>query len=133
MERKLEGAMEQLNILYLDFWREWTDRKALVTEAISQIKEKVKESDKEDCDRIMTGVRIDVLGKSTCTKESGKGRIHTEPELITCGCKNMKERLEVIVRKAGLDASFQLRKECMEFVDKIHEKVETMGFGKMEY
>jgi hypothetical protein len=40
-------------------------------------------------------------------KEIGKGRIHTVPILITCGCKNVKERLEVIVRKAGLVASFQ--------------------------
>ncbi len=42
-------------------------------------------------------------------------------------------RLEGVVRKAGLVASFQWPKECMEFVDKIREKVETMGFGKKEY
>jgi hypothetical protein len=37
------------------------------------------------------------------------------------------------VRKAGLTSAFQWPKECMEFVDKIREKVETMGFGKKEF
>ncbi len=81
----------------------------------------------------MKGARIDVLGKSTSMKEVGKGRIHTVPILITCGCKNVKDRLEGIVRKAGLVATFQWPQECMEFVDKIREKVETMGYAKKEY
>ncbi len=55
------------------------------------------------------------------------------PIRITCGCKNVKGRLERIVRKAGLVASFQWPKECTEFVDKIREKVDTIGFGKKEY
>jgi hypothetical protein len=55
------------------------------------------------------------------------------PILITCGCKNGKVRLERIVRKAGLVASFQWPQECMEFVEKIREKVETMGFAKKEF
>jgi hypothetical protein len=53
-------------------------------EAISRIKEKVKESDKEEYDRIMKGVRIDILGKCTSTKDTEKGRINTVPILITC-------------------------------------------------
>jgi hypothetical protein len=104
-----------------------------VKEAVRRIKEKVIDNDKEEVEQIMKGARIDILGKSTITKEIGKGRIHTVPILITCGCKNAKERLEVIVRRAGLVATFQWPKECMEFVDKIREKVETMGFGKKEY
>jgi hypothetical protein len=55
------------------------------------------------------------------------------PIFITCGCKNAKERLEVIVKKAGLVASMQWPTECMEFVDKIREKVGSMGFDKKEY
>jgi hypothetical protein len=78
----------------------------------------------------MREARIDILGKSTSTKEIGKGRICTVPLLIMCGCKTAKGRLEGIVRKAGLVASFQWPKECMEFVDMVKEKVETMGFGK---
>jgi hypothetical protein len=133
MEKKLEGALEQVKILNLDFGKECADRKTLVREAVSRIKEKVTESDKDDFEKIMGGARIDILGKSTSMKEIGRGRIHTVPVLITCGCKNAKGRLEGIVRKAGLLASFQWPKECMEFVDKIREKVETMGYGKKEY
>ncbi len=117
----------------MDFGKECPLRKTLVKEAASQIKEKVTESDKDEFEKIMTGARIDTLVKSTSTKETGKGRIHTVQVLITCGCKNAKGRLEVIVRKAGLVTSFQWPKECMEFVGKIREKVETMGFGKKEY
>jgi hypothetical protein len=75
-------------------------------------------------------VRIDILGNSTSTKKVGTGMIHTVPVLISCGCKNVKERLEGIVRRAGLVASFLWSKECMEFVDNIREKVALMGFCK---
>jgi hypothetical protein len=133
MEKKLEGAMEQVKILNLDFGKECADGKILIKEAASRIKETVRESDKEEFERIMKGARIEILGKGTSMKESGKGSIHTVPVLITCGCKNAKGRLEEIVRKAGLVATFQWPKECMEFVDKIRGKVETMGYGKKEH
>jgi hypothetical protein len=133
MEKKLDGAMEQLKIINLDFGKECADRKTLVTVAFSRIKEKVTDKDKEECERILKGVRIDILGKSTTTKVIGNSKIHTVPILISCGCKNVKERLEGMVRKAGLVAAFQWPKECMEFVDNIREKVETMGFSKAEY
>jgi hypothetical protein len=133
MEKKLEGSMEQLKILNLDFGRECADRRILVTEVTKRIRERVTEIDKEEFDRSMKGVRIDILGKCTSPKETGKGEIHTVPVLITCGCRNVKERLEAIVRKAGLIAAFQWPKDCMEFVDKIREKVEIMGYRKKEY
>jgi hypothetical protein len=133
MEKKLEGAMEQVKILNLDFGKECADGKILIKEAASRIKETVRESDKEEFERIMKGARIEILGKGTSMKESGKGSIQTVPVLITCGCKNAKGRLEEIVRKAGLVATFQWPKECMEFVDKIRGKVETMGYGKKEH
>jgi hypothetical protein len=133
MERTLEDAMEQVKILNLDFGKECVDRKTVVKEAASLLWKKVTDGDKEEFGKILKGARIDILGKSTSTKEIGKGRIHTVPVLITCGCNNAKEMLEAIVRKAGLVASFQWPKECMEFVDKVREKVETMGFGKEEF
>jgi hypothetical protein len=133
MEKKLEGAMEQIKVLNLDFGKECADRRTLVKEAISRIKEKATGNDKEELDRIMKGARVDILGRSTSRKETVKGMIYTVPILITCGCKNVKERLEVIVRKAGLVTTCQWPKECMEFVEKVREKAETMGFGKNEY
>jgi hypothetical protein len=133
MEKKLEGAMEQMKILNLDFGKECADRKVLVKEAISKMKEKVMDNDREEFERIMRGARVEVLGKCTSPKEIGKGRIHTVPVLITCGCRNMKDRLEVLVRKAGLSTTIQWPKECMEFVDKIREKVDTMGYGRKDF
>ncbi len=133
MEMKLEGAMEQVKVLNLDFGKECVDRRAMVREAVCRIKEKVTGNDKEELDRLMQGVRVDIMGRSTCKKKTGKGEIHTVPVLITCGCQNVKERLEVIVRRAGLVTTCQWPKECMEFIEKVREKVEMMGFGKKEH
>jgi hypothetical protein len=104
MEKRLARAMEQVKILNLDFGKDCADRKTLIKEAISWIKEKVTEEEKEEFEKIMKEARVDILGKSMIMKETGKGRIHKVPILITCGCKNAKERLDVIVRKAGLVA-----------------------------
>ncbi len=38
MEKKFEGAMEQVKILNIDFGKECADRKTLVKEAVSRIK-----------------------------------------------------------------------------------------------
>jgi hypothetical protein len=133
MEKKLEGAMEQVKILNVDLGKECTDRRTLVKEAVSRIKEMVTKDDKQEFDEIMRGATVEVLGRSTTMKEVGKGRIYTVPILISCRCKNVKNRLERIVRNAGLVASFQWPKESMDFVEKIREKVEAMGFGKKDY
>ncbi len=113
---------------------ECADRKTLVTEAISRIKKKVVENDREECERLCKESELTFWERARIRRKSGKVRyVHTVPILISCGYKNVKERLEGMLRKAGLVASFQWPKECMEFVDKIHEKVETMGFSKTEY
>jgi hypothetical protein len=119
MERKLEGAMDQMKILNLDFGRECVDRKTLVKEAISKIKDKLVDTDREEFDRIMEGSRVVILGKSSSLKETEKGRIHTVPILITCGCRNMKDRMEAIARKAAVSTTYQWPKEWMDFVEKI--------------
>jgi DNA repair exonuclease SbcCD ATPase subunit len=94
MEKKLEGAMEQVKILNVDMGKECNDRKTMVKEAVSRIKEKVTKNDKQEFEEIMRGATVEVLGRSTTTKVVGKGRIYTVPILITCGCKNVKGRLE---------------------------------------
>jgi hypothetical protein len=133
MEKELEVAMEQVKILNLDFGKECADRKALVKDAVGRIWERVVESDREEFGKILKGARIDILGKSTVMKEVGKRKIHTVPVLVTCGCKHAKGRMESIVRKAGLVTSFQWPKACMEFVGKVREKVETMGYSEKEF
>jgi hypothetical protein len=133
MEKKLEGAMAQIKILNMDFGRECEDRKMLVKVAISKMKENVLDIDREEVERIMKGASGDILGKCTSSKETGNGKIHSVPVLITCGCRSMKDRLEVLIRKAGLSTSFQWPTECMEFVYKIREKVDTMGYGIKEF
>jgi hypothetical protein len=133
MEKRLEVAMEQVKILNVDLGKECTDRKTLVKDAVDRIKEKVTKRDEQEFAEIMRGATVEVLGKSTTEKRIGDEKIHTVPILISCGCKNVKVRLERIVRNAGLVASFQWPKESLEFVEKIREKVEEMGFGRKEY
>jgi hypothetical protein len=107
MERKMKAAIEQIKILNLDFGRECSDRKTLVEEATRMVKEKVRAADKEEFGRIMSGTRISVLGNGTSIKEVEKVKIHTVPFLLTCMCRSEKERLESMVRKAGISTSFQ--------------------------
>jgi hypothetical protein len=133
MEKRLEGAMEQVKVLNVDLGKECTDRKTLVKDAVDRIKEMVTKRDEQEFAEIMRGATVEVLGKSTTEKRIGEEKIHTVPILISCGCKNVKVRLERIVRNAGLVASFQWPKESLEFVEKIREKVEEMGFGRKEY
>ncbi len=79
----------------------------LVKEAFTKIKEKIVGSDREEFERSMKGTRVGILGKGTSIKDTEKGRIHTVPVLITCGCRNMKERMEGILRRAGVIVAFQ--------------------------
>jgi hypothetical protein len=58
MENKLEGAMEQLKILDLDFGRKSTNRRMLVMEAISKMKDKMVGSDREEFDQMIRGTRV---------------------------------------------------------------------------
>jgi hypothetical protein len=133
MERKLEGAMEQLKILNLAFGRQCMDRRTLVKEAISKMKARMVGSDRNDFDRMIKGTRVDILGRGTSVKETEKGNIHTVPVLITCGCKSVKERMEVLMRKSGTIVSFQWPKECLDFVDKIRAEVHKMGYDRKDY
>jgi hypothetical protein len=75
--------MEQVKILNLDFGKECWDRRTLVKEVISRIKEKAAEDAKEEFERITRRARVDILGKSTSTKETENGKIHTVLILIT--------------------------------------------------
>jgi hypothetical protein len=58
-------------------------------------------------DRTMKGTSVSILGKGTSLKEIGKGMIHTVPVLLVWKCRDAKERLEAIVRRAGVFVSFQ--------------------------
>ncbi len=58
MEKKLEGAMEQVKILNVDLGKECNDIKTLVKEAVSRIKEMVTKNDKQEFDEIMGGATV---------------------------------------------------------------------------
>ncbi len=77
--------MEQNKILKVDFERVCKDKKVLVREAISKIKEKVAGNDREEWDKSMKEIRV-ILGKGLSTKEMEERIIHMVPVLIMCGC-----------------------------------------------
>jgi hypothetical protein len=113
MEKKVEAVMEQTKILDLAFGRERSDRKQLVENAARIIKEKIGMR-KGECDRILKGSKILIMGKSTSKKETKGGLIHTLPILLVCQGslgRSQKERLADILRKAGLHVSFLWPKE----------------------
>jgi small-conductance mechanosensitive channel len=133
MERKVEAAMEQMKILDLDFGRECNERKQLVKDAVKNIKGKISSQDREECDRIFKGTKVYILGGSTSRKQTRTGDIHTVPVLLACLCRSDRERLEKILRKAGLHVSFQWPKEILEFVNDIREEIEKMGYERKAF
>jgi hypothetical protein len=50
--------------------------------------------------------RTPTFGNRTSLKEVEKEKIHTVPVLLVCRCKSAKERLEVIVKRAGILSLF---------------------------
>ncbi len=76
--------MEQMKILNLYFGRECEDRKMLVKIAISKVNEKCVGTDREEVGRRMRGARVDILGKCTSPKETGKGRIYSASSYHVC-------------------------------------------------
>ena len=133
MERKVGAAMEQCKIINIDFGTECNDRNKLVGEAVRKLNEQVGSQDKEEFKRIMKGTRVSILGSGTTVKEMEKGKIHTVPVLLICQCRSTKERLENILKNAGIFVAFQWPKEMMAFVQGIREKVEGMGFERKDH
>jgi hypothetical protein len=82
MERKVEEALKQIKILDLDFGGESKERKKLVEEVVKIIKEKVSVQEREECNRMLKGTRVYILGKHTSQKQTQRGETYTVPVLL---------------------------------------------------
>jgi hypothetical protein len=133
MERKVCDAMEEVKILNLRFENVSKVKEELLKEAEGIIKGKVDEKDRKECEWILRKSRVYVLGEGTAEKELGKERVCTAPLLIKCGSRSEKERLEGMLRKAGVRVAFHWPREMLEFVDEVRGWVEEMGYRKDVY
>jgi hypothetical protein len=133
MERKVCDAMEEVKILNLRFENVSKVKEELLKEAEGIIKGKVDEKDRKECEWILRKSRVYVLGEGTFEKELGKERVCTAPLLIKCGSRSEKERLEGMLRKAGVRVAFHWPREMLEFVDEVRGWVEEMGYRKDVY
>jgi hypothetical protein len=133
MERKVCDAMEEVKILNLRFESVSKVKEELLKEAKGIIKGKVDEKDRKECEWILRKSRLYVLGEGTGEKEVGKERICTAPVLIKCGSQTEKERLEGMLRRAGVRVAFHWPREMLEFVDEVRGWVEEMGYMKDVY
>ena len=133
MERKVCDAMEEVKILNLRFENVSKVKVELLKEAEEIIKGKVDEKDRKECEWILRKSRLYVRGEGTGEKEVGKERIYTAPVLIKCGSQTEKERLEGMLRRAGVRVAFHWPREMLEFVDEVRGWVEEMGYMKDVY
>jgi hypothetical protein len=129
MEGKVGGAMEELKILDLDFGKVIVRKEEVVKNALEMIKENMKLQDRKEWDWNVQRSRIFVLGQQTKEKEFEGRKIFTVPILIKCGSAGDKERMEKMIRNAGIRVSVHWPKELLGFVKGIREKVEGMGIG----
>ncbi len=65
-----------------------------------------------------------LLGKNTSQKQKKTGKIHSVPVLPACKCRSENDRLEEMLRKAGLYISVQWPEESLEFRYGIGESCE---------
>jgi hypothetical protein len=133
MERKVCEAMEDVKILNLRFENVSKVKEELLKEAEGIIKGKVDGKDRKECEWILRKSRVYVLGEGTGEKEVGKERIYTAPLLIKCGSHSEKERLEGMLRRAGVRVAFHWPREMLEFVEEVRGWVEEMGYMKDVY
>jgi hypothetical protein len=133
MERKVSEAMKDVKILNLRFKNVSNVKEELLKEAVGIIKGKVAEKDRKECEWILRKSRVYILGEGTEEKEVGKDRICTAPLLVKCGSQVEKERLEYILRSAGVRVAFHWPREMLEFVDEVRGWVEEMGYSKDDY
>jgi hypothetical protein len=132
MEGKLGVAMEELKILDLDFGKVIDQREEIVKRALEKVKENMRLQDRKEWDWSVSRSRIYVLGKQTKEKEFEGKKIFTVPILIKCGSVGDKERMERLVRNAGIRVSVHWPKEMLGYVKGIREKMEGMGHGGRE-
>jgi hypothetical protein len=130
MEGKVEVAMEELKILDLDFGKVMARREDIVKDALEMIKENMKLQDRKEWDWNVQRSRIFVLGHQTKEKEFEGRKIFTVPILIKCGSARDNERMEKMIRNAGIRVSVHWPKELLGFVEGIREKVEGMRIGE---
>jgi hypothetical protein len=133
MERKVSEAMEDVKILNLRFKNVSNEKEELLKEAVGIIKGKVAEKDRKECEWILRKSRVYILGEGTEEKEVGEERICTAPLLVKCGSQVEKERLEYMLRSAGVRVAFHWPREMLEFVDEVRGWVEEMGYSKDDY
>jgi hypothetical protein len=132
MEGKLGVTMEELKILDLDFSKVIVRREEIVKKALEKVKENMRLQDKEEWDWSVSRSSIYVLGKQTKEKEFEGKKIFTVPILIKCSSVGEKERMERLVRNAGIRVSVHWPTEMLGYVKGIREKMEGMGHGGTE-
>ena len=133
MECKVNDAMENVKILNLKFKKVSKVKGELLNEAERIIKGKVLDKDRNECEWILRKSKVYILGEGTEEKELGKERICTAPLLVKCGSQVERERLEGMLKSAGVRSAFHWPREMLEFVDEVRGWVEDMGYRKDEY
>ncbi len=116
MDGKVGVAMEELKILDLDFGKVIVKREEILKDALEMIKENVKLQDRQEWDWHVQRSRFYVLGHQTKEKEFEGRKIFTEPILIKCGSVGDKERMEKLIRNAGIRVSVHWPKELLGYV-----------------
>jgi hypothetical protein len=133
MERKVSDSMDTLKILNLKFRKASNEKGDLLKEAEGTIKGKVGVQDRSECECILRRSKVYILGKGTGEKIVNGERIFTAPVLLKCGSQIEKERMERMLRRAGVHLAFHWPKELMDFVYDIRRKVDQLGYREDEY
>ena len=128
MRERIEAAGKNLKYFGIDLGTGSKDRREMVNRAITQLKGRVLQKDKERFGTVINRTRIRLLGKNTEEKQYLGRKIDTLPVLLECRTEDDKTTLEAILREAGWMSSFEWPEESMEFIREAKKEMNMLGY-----
>ena len=128
MRDRIEAAGKNLKYFGIDLGPGPKDRREMVNRAITQMRERVLQKDKERFGTVINRTRIRLLGKNTEEKQYLGRKIDTLPVLLECRTEDDKKTLEAILREAGWLSSFEWPEESMEFIREAKKEMNKLGY-----
>jgi hypothetical protein len=125
MVEKVKTSAKQFKLFDVDFKKEISDRKELLTTARTCVLERISESRRAKYEELVRSATIQVLARSTSkrkTKDSDSD-IWTAPVLFTVDDRETRWELEDTLRSNGLFPNFHWDRDMLESVKKMRGKL----------
>jgi len=122
MEGKVKDAMRAVKVINIDIGMATDDKAVIVRGALREIRRQAREVEEGHLDRLLTRIRLVVLGRKTQGMQERGRSGYTVPILFQSQDRKDMEELERVLRIAGYSPTFHWPHEVMEFLRRIRQK-----------